>query len=284
MVKLSIIIPYFETYELTCKILKQLSIQLNDEVEVILIDDGCNETRFDSYDYIKVIHKDNEGVAKTRNMGINVSKGQYIGFIDCDDMITNDYIETLLNGIKSGAEVINFNWLDVNENVVHIRPDNFAPWKAIYRRDIIPKFKENKKYGAEDVYFQAKIDKKEIVYLDRVLYFYNSNREGSLMWKKALDKAIQKERSKEKMIKCEAITDFSLKDFNKLKNMIRKHKDEEGKVYMGDVFECDEKMANYLMGDNEKKMVVVKILEVVPKEDIQKEISKAVKKAKNSKK
>ena len=47
MVKLSIIIPYWETYELTERLLKGLIAQKTDEIEIILIDDGCNEKRFD---------------------------------------------------------------------------------------------------------------------------------------------------------------------------------------------------------------------------------------------
>ena len=76
MVKLSIIIPYFDTYELNEKLLQKLNDQMQDEVEVILIDDGCNETRFKNYKNVKIIHKENEGVAKTRNLGIYEAKGK----------------------------------------------------------------------------------------------------------------------------------------------------------------------------------------------------------------
>ena len=57
MVKLSLVIPYFETYELTEMLLKGLEVQLTDETEIILIDDGCNEERLDKFksDRIKVI-------------------------------------------------------------------------------------------------------------------------------------------------------------------------------------------------------------------------------------
>ena len=99
MVKLSIIIPYFETFELTDKLMRELLTQtymLDDEVEIILIDDGCNEKKLDAFnnEHIKVIHQDNIGVAKTRNEGIDLAQGKYIAFIDCDDMITMNYIDT----------------------------------------------------------------------------------------------------------------------------------------------------------------------------------------------
>lgn len=67
------------------------------------------------------------------------------------------------------------------------------------------------------------------------------------------------------MIRCKVIEQFTLKDFDKLSNIKRKSIEEKGKLFVGDEFECDEKMASYLTGDNEKKKVVVKVIEVLPK-------------------
>lgn len=196
-IKLSIIIPYFETYELTEKLLKELNIQMTKEVEVILIDDGCFETRFDRFKYLecqdnlKIYKRENKGVAKTRNEGIDLSNGKYIAFIDCDDQITMDYIETLLKAIdKYDTDVINFNWYDMTEHHEYRKPDNFAPWKAIYKKKTMSRFREDMEYGSEDVIFQGDVQgginggKLSVVYLDKLLYFYNSNRNGSLLWKK----------------------------------------------------------------------------------------------------
>lgn len=66
------------------------------------------------------------------------------------------------------------------------------------------------------------------------------------------------------MIKCEVVEDFRLQDFKKLKNLVRKNIDVEGKLYIGDTFECDEKMAEYLTGKNILNKTVVKIIEVQP--------------------
>lgn len=190
-IKLSIIIPYFETYELTNRLLKSLAIQITDEVEVLLIDDYCkgefrNKKDELALNNIKLIeHKTNQGTALTRNEGIKIAKGQYIGFIDCDDMITADYIERLLKAIdQTPTEVINFNWLGLSENEVVKRPTNPAMWKAIYRKDVCPLFREDLTWGEEDVDFQVEVQKMETTYLDRVLYLYESNREGSLFWRK----------------------------------------------------------------------------------------------------
>lgn len=198
-IKLSIIVPYFETIDLTRKLLEELKLQIknNDEVEVIVIDDGCYEDSLEYYDKYKsddfaiLIQQDNMGVAKARNKGIDIAKGKYIAFIDCDDMVTPNYIETLLNAIDTyDTDIINFNWLEYTQNKVWLRPSNPAPWKAIYKKETMLKFREDREYGSEDVDFQEEIDKKirnneyTITYLDRVLYIYNDNREGSLYWKK----------------------------------------------------------------------------------------------------
>ena len=68
------------------------------------------------------------------------------------------------------------------------------------------------------------------------------------------------------MVKCEVIKEFSLKDFDSLKNLTRKNKEKSkyGKLYEGDVFECNENMAMYLSGGNDYNEVVVKPIEVEP--------------------
>lgn len=67
------------------------------------------------------------------------------------------------------------------------------------------------------------------------------------------------------MIKCEVIKEFTLERFNELKNIQRKGIDTKGKLYVGDTFECDKEMADYLMGANKDGQVVVKVVEVEPK-------------------
>lgn len=68
------------------------------------------------------------------------------------------------------------------------------------------------------------------------------------------------------MIKVEVINeDFTLRKFNELKNIVRKGRDEKGKLFVGDTFECSEEMAKYLDGDNDLKKSFIKVIEVKPK-------------------
>ena len=71
-------------------------------------------------------------------------------------------------------------------DIVH-RPSNFAPWRSIYKREIIPLFDENIRHSS-DVPFQDAVESQPRTryYIDKVLYIYNSNRVGSLTWEKSL--------------------------------------------------------------------------------------------------
>lgn len=68
------------------------------------------------------------------------------------------------------------------------------------------------------------------------------------------------------MIKVEVIEPFTLGRFDELKNIQRKGLDTRGRLNVGDTFECSEELAEYLMGENDKNKVVVKVIEVIPTE------------------
>lgn len=91
------------------------------------------------------------------------------------------------------------------------------------------------------------------------------------------------------MVKVEAIDVFTLGRFNELKNIQRKSLDENGKIFTGDIFECDDDLAKYLLGDNKLGRAFIKVLEVIPEEvkeevkEVKKTTAKTTKK-KNSKK
>jgi hypothetical protein len=107
------------------------------------------------------------------------------------------------------------------------------------------------------------------------------------------------------MIKVEVIENFTLEDYNKLKNVKKVISRKENEFGARDTFECDEKMVDYLTGNNALNKVVVKVIEVEPeivktndeikvkkdnveivinKNEIVKEIKKQSKKKKSSKK
>lgn len=281
MVRLSIVIPYYKTYDLTKELLDRLVPQLNNEVEVFLVDDGCKESRLDEYkDTINIIHLEkNGGGAKACNTGIRKAQGDYVAIIDSDDLITEDYIKDLLKVIKNHNEdVIIFNWQDKNTGEIVRHPCNYAPWKAIYKKKIMPLFVEGWIYSY-DVPFQEELSRKEhsTYYYDKVLYLYNSNREGNL--------TLEKEKARRvNMVKLRAKEKFTLGRFNEIENIVRAGKDVKGLLNKDDVFECDNKLATYLLGANPLGRAVVEIVEVTPEKTEERKEETPKKRTRKSKK
>lgn len=186
MVKLSIIIPYYNTYKLTRELLKVLTKQLTEEIEVILVDDGCNEKRLDEYKDIKIIHlKENSGNASVpRNIGLNIAKGNYITFIDSDDMISNNYINKILNKINKDPDIIFISWKSKKSYIVMGKKPpkwNCSVWCRVYKKEIIGNIRFNKELKiAEDYEFNNKIKYKTSLCIKEIIYIYNNGRKGSL--------------------------------------------------------------------------------------------------------
>lgn len=186
--KLSIIIPYYETYDLTVELLKVLEPQLNrreDIVEVLLIDDGCNETRLDEFKFVKITHLDkNYGASHAWNVGLEQATGEYIGFIDSDDMVTPNYIDVLLYVInKEHTDEIQFGF-NVKGST---RYGSLCPaiWKSIYKKELIIPFDESRKFHTDVPLFNhLRNTKHSKAYIKILLYYYNSNRVGSITWKR----------------------------------------------------------------------------------------------------
>lgn len=73
------------------------------------------------------------------------------------------------------------------------------------------------------------------------------------------------------MFKVEVIKDFHLGRFNELQNIVRKSKNADGYLYIGDVFECTEDIAEYLMKTNSMGQAFVKVIEIIPAKTEEKE-------------
>lgn len=105
---ISIIVPVYNVEKYLPKCIDSIISQTYSNLEIILVDDGSTDMSHqicDDYskmdNRIKVIHKKNGGVSSARNLGLNNSTGEYIGFIDPDDYIEPNMYECLLNALKS---------------------------------------------------------------------------------------------------------------------------------------------------------------------------------------
>ncbi len=180
--RLSIITPYYDTLEETKRLAEVLIPQLTEEIEWIIVDDGCNEKELDKLK-ANVIHlpTNSGGASKPRNIGLDNAKGEYVAFIDSDDLISKDYIETILPKLKT--DIIFLSWRSEKHNVVVIsKPPkwNCSVWSRVYRREIInTRFDENLKI-AEDWKFNQEIKYESYTHISKQIYYYNI-RENSLI-------------------------------------------------------------------------------------------------------
>lgn len=211
---ISIIIPVYnvERYLETC--MESILKQTYKNIEIILVDDGSTDFSGKMCDHyaeidkrVKVIHKENGGLSDARNKGILQASGEYIMFVDSDDMVSYDFVEYLLNLLKDNSADIAIC------DPVHCHPDKkcyfeeetfrkvfepeeaivemlyqksflVAAWGKLYKRECFNDI--SFPYGMlfEDSAIMYKVfDKtKKIVYGNAKLYGY-MHREGSITTK-----------------------------------------------------------------------------------------------------
>jgi len=110
---ISIIVPVYNIEKYIKASVTTMLNQTYKDIEIILIDDGstdksgyiCDEMSKKD-DRIKVIHQENGGAAAARNAGLNKMTGEYVTFIDGDDLVAPDYIQRLYDDIKKAGSDI----------------------------------------------------------------------------------------------------------------------------------------------------------------------------------
>lgn len=212
----SIIIPVYNTAVYLKKCLDSVIKQTYTQLEILLIDDGSTDESGKICDIyaskdkrIRVIHKKNSGQADSRNIGIELSKGEYIAFLDSDDFVSEEYIEYLYILMKyMNADVANcefkrvwksgeglenrgddikekrlvFTSESAIENLCYLKELNCAPIGKLYKREVWNNIKFPVGYIYEDlaviykVFSQANI----IVYGSKQKYFYFQRPDSSL--------------------------------------------------------------------------------------------------------
>ena len=104
---ISVIVPVYNVEEYLPRCVDSILAQSYENLEIILVDDGTKDNCdkiCDEYaekdPRIKVIHKENGGLSSARNAGIDVAKGEYLGFVDSDDWIEPEMYEAMLSLAK----------------------------------------------------------------------------------------------------------------------------------------------------------------------------------------
>lgn len=210
---ISIIIPVFNVKKYLDRCMISVLNQTYTNLEIIIVDDGSTDGSgalcdlWSSKDNrIKVIHKENEGVAAARNDALAIAKGDYIGFADPDDWMDNSMFAVLLNEIKRfHADIVICGFEEINLNGTRIKQVDYTRcytrdealyelvrdeevqnyvWNKLFRRKCVPlqpfpKIKSISDLAGTYKFFQKA---ETVVHINRSLYHY-IHREGSLVGK-----------------------------------------------------------------------------------------------------
>lgn len=219
---ISIIVPVYNAQKYLVDCINSVINQSQNNWELLLIDDGSTDNSgilcdkyAKQYSNIFAFHKENDGQFLTRKFGVQKSTGDYIGFLDADDFLDENYIKELTDCIhcNSFPDVICFEYALWNKTIIKTYPlilDNQknkydeiesrkyvhcqmingritgSMWSKMFKSELIKNTEidssvvRNKRF-AEDTFhsFSVMANAKSIVYLKKLLYYYRDNAEGA---------------------------------------------------------------------------------------------------------
>ncbi|MGM9635299.1 MAG: glycosyltransferase family 2 protein [Candidatus Avispirillum sp.] len=223
MCKLSIIIPVYNVEKYLPACLESVDRAAQGRCEILLIDDGSTDSSgalcedfAHGRDDVKVIHQENAGLGGARNTGIEAAGGEYLFFVDSDDTVTEDSVDTVLENISLyNPDMLCFSLRCINESgkvLYEAGPDFpagkiFDPnedrfiltqspnaWNKVFRASL---FKESgirfpPRLWYEDLHTIPKLLAlcHSVVYCPKILYNYLS-RTGSIMNSSKVDRNIE---------------------------------------------------------------------------------------------
>lgn len=215
--KLSIIIPVYNGEFFIESCLNSLVTQLRDDVEIIVINDGST----DATDHIiKTVFKKfldsgmliyfltpNGGVSAARNLGLEHTTGEYVAFVDADDIVSSNYVATVIAATGDSPSIVEFGYRIINQHgkvlkdrcFVHTRFGKHAagaildtvfaaclwyPFLRIFRRELFNniRFPAGVNFCEDIMALSAVYKQARIIYtLTSVLYDYRINPAGATL-------------------------------------------------------------------------------------------------------
>lgn len=201
---LSIIVPIYNYADLIekniCSILNQKTKYF---FQLILVDDGSTDGaqeivhKYESDPRVCAIFQKNQGIAGARNTGLNAATGKYIMFVDCDDTVDDDLVETLMSKayqddcdiVMCAHNLVKERNGQIYEVVPNIYPQfdmlgysknakilNYAglPWGKVYKRELWEKVRYFPGYWYEDSIIHSLLftQCKRFAYVPKVGYQY----------------------------------------------------------------------------------------------------------------
>ena len=186
-VALSVVVPAYNAEEYLESCIQSIMSGVYTDFEVLLIDDGstdrtaalCDSLQ-QKYPQIKVFHTENQGLPSARNLGIESAEGRYIGFVDADDLVSQNMFKTLVYAMEPDIQLVACQYQRCFRSSVHFNDEEslqcqiadqagtaeqilrgaYGPyvWNKLYRKEILDA--NNIRFladcqGAEDQFFNA---------------------------------------------------------------------------------------------------------------------------------
>ena len=199
---ISIIVPVYNVEEYLEECLESIRQQTYTDIEVILVNDGSTDSskeiceRFCQADSrFRLINQENQGQSVARNRGVKESVGQFIMFVDIDDVINTNVLEVLLPYMKTDVDIVECRMTRKKEefflnktstivfegnskeailNCIAFKEVKYCAFKKLYRREIVEKIPFLEGYIYEDVFTGINYLKhiRKIVVIDYIGYYY----------------------------------------------------------------------------------------------------------------
>ena len=199
---ISVIVPVYNVEEYLEECLESIRKQTYQDIEVILVNDGSTDgsrqicERFCQNDSrFKLINQENKGQSVARNRGVKESIGEYIIFVDSDDVINTSVLEVLLPYMKTDVDIVECRMTRNKEefllnktstivfegnskeailNCIEFKEVKYCAFTKLYRREIVEKIPFLEGYIYEDVFTGINYLKhiRKIVVVDYIGYYY----------------------------------------------------------------------------------------------------------------
>ena len=199
---ISIIVPVYNVESYLKECLESIRQQTFTDIEVILVNDGSNDgsreicERYCEKDIrFRLINQENQGQSVARNRGFKESIGQYIMFVDSDDVINTNVLEVLLPYMKTDVDIVECRLTMKKEefyltksstiafegnskeailNCIEFKEVKFCAFTKLYRREIVEKIPFLEGYIYEDVFTGINYLKyiRKIIVVDFNGYYY----------------------------------------------------------------------------------------------------------------
>lgn len=184
---ISFIVPVYNSERYIDKCINSILNQTVGDFEIIIIDDGSKDNSFkkckkyqNENENVKVFSQRNQGVSVARNNGLKNSKGEWIAFVDVDDQIAPNYIESVLYYINEKKyDLIQFDFF-INEKEYEIKniESNYTVYGKNEAMELVEATFSNKRnnLNCENIILRSpctKVYKKEFIENEKINFIPN---------------------------------------------------------------------------------------------------------------